>query len=94
MHTDAEVVNGRKQPHDWTQTTPRGPAKGSRARTADASGIPPSSRGLGDATEMYLAEISGSQLLNADQEKFWRARCSGATPRRAGAWSKATCVWS
>ncbi|MCZ6887709.1 MAG: RNA polymerase sigma factor RpoS [Gammaproteobacteria bacterium] len=69
MHTDAEVVNGRKHPHDWTQTTRRGPAKGKRARTADAGGIPPSSRGLGDATEMYLAEISGSQLLDADQEK-------------------------
>lgn len=30
--------------------------------------IPPSRRGVGDATEMYLAEIGGSQLLTADDE--------------------------
>ncbi len=31
-------------------------------------GIPPTSRGIGDATEMYLAEIGASQLLTAADE--------------------------
>ncbi len=31
-------------------------------------GIPPTSRGLGDATDMYLAEIGASELLDAGQE--------------------------
>ena len=32
-------------------------------------GIRPTSRSVGDATEMYLAEIGGSELLNAESEK-------------------------
>lgn len=32
-------------------------------------GIAPTSSGIGDATEMYLAEIGGSELLNAQSEK-------------------------
>ncbi len=30
--------------------------------------IPPSARGLGDATEMYMAEIGASELLSAEEE--------------------------
>ena len=33
-----------------------------------AEGIPPTSRGIGDATEMYLAEIGASELLTAADE--------------------------
>ncbi len=32
------------------------------------AGIPPTSRGIGDATEMYLAEIGASELLTAADE--------------------------
>ncbi len=37
-------------------------------RDASWRGIPPTSRGLGDATDMYLAEIGASQLLSAEEE--------------------------
>jgi len=47
------------------------PPKAARRRTvkrAARSGIAPTSRGIGDATEMYLSEIGGSKLLSAADE--------------------------
>jgi RNA polymerase nonessential primary-like sigma factor len=44
----------------------RVPRRAARRKRGD--GIPPSSRGVGDATEMYLAEIGGSRLLSAAEE--------------------------
>jgi RNA polymerase nonessential primary-like sigma factor len=45
----------------------RAPSRAKRMRPAE-EGIPPSHRGVGDATEMYLCEIGGSELLTAAQE--------------------------
>ncbi|NJN52014.1 MAG: RNA polymerase sigma factor RpoS [Gammaproteobacteria bacterium] len=42
------------------------PRRAPRRRRGD--GIPPSTRGLGSATEMYLSEIGGSKLLSAKEE--------------------------
>jgi RNA polymerase nonessential primary-like sigma factor len=39
-----------------------------RRATVRNGEIPPSERGLGDATEMYMAEIGASRLLAADEE--------------------------
>ncbi len=44
------------------------PRRAGRSRRRSAGGIPPSSRGIGDATEMYLSEIGGSRLLSATEE--------------------------
>src|SRR5262249_13433856 len=45
----------------------RAPAR-AKKRVRAEEGIPPSHRGVGDATEMYLCEIGGSELLTAAQE--------------------------
>ena len=46
----------------------RAPARAKKKRVRAEDGIPPSHRGVGDATEMYLCEIGGSELLTAAQE--------------------------
>jgi RNA polymerase nonessential primary-like sigma factor len=73
---DGEMVGFRivddydsEEDHEERDTRPP-KAAGRRART-DASiraGIAPTSRGVGDATEMYLSEIGGSKLLSAADE--------------------------
>ena len=54
--------------HDDEEEAP--PRLGPRASGAHGArgGIPATSRGLGDATEMYLTEIGGSHLLSPSEE--------------------------
>ena len=66
MYADGEVTEfATEETVDWfpAETNRRPPAQAKR------SNMPPSSRGLGDATDMYLAEIGRSKLLTADDER-------------------------
>ena len=68
---DAREQDGGFAARDFGERPARGGARGpaAAARHARGSAMPPSSRGLGDATDMYLAEIGRSKLLSADDER-------------------------
>lgn len=67
MHT--ETVKKAKTTDIWASgALVDAPASETRGR------IPASMRGLGDATEMYMAEIGGSELLDAESEKVLARR--------------------
>ena len=70
MYTDTEVLEERTEVNEWMRIKdPDLLEKGDGAFHRPSRSIPPGSRGLGDATDMYLAEIGGSKLLDADDEK-------------------------
>ena len=54
--------------HDEHEAMPPKAARRRAVKRAARSGIAPTSRGIGDATEMYLSEIGGSKLLSAADE--------------------------
>jgi len=54
--------------HDEHAAMPPKAARRRAAKRTARSGIAPTSRGIGDATEMYLSEIGGSKLLTAADE--------------------------
>ena len=66
MYTEGEVMDvAVEETNEWfpAKTTRRPPARATR------SAMPPSRRGVGDATDMYLAEIGRSNLLTAEDER-------------------------
>src|SRR5258705_11809916 len=67
-----QIVNDPDVDEEQDEEGPR-PPKAARRRVKgerrERVGIAPTSRGVGDATEMYLSEIGGSKLLTPKDEK-------------------------